>query len=231
MCFIPKTIGISDDDDFIDSDDRDYVMRRIREKYLTDSTVTIVLIGKCTAKRKYVDWEIASTLRNDPQNKRSGLLGINLRSIENRELSPPRLDDNLGGDDPYAIYKNWYPRIGSTLARAMGVSKMPTSEEPPSYRPTLVPSLSITDHVTDLSWRVLTPSRATVPHAPPPVCPPRSLEPAMHADEVARFAVALIREFEPSDLRNFSKAYKIATDRLDLEGSEAIDYAFDRLEA
>ena len=53
----------------------------------------------------------------------------------------------------------------------------------------------------------------------------------MHADEVARFAVALIREFEPSDLRNFSKAYKIATDRLDLEGSEAIDYAFDRLEA
>ena len=113
--FIPKTIGISDDDDFIDSDDRDYVMRRIREKYLTDSTVTIVLIGKCTAKRKYVDWEIASTLRNDPQNKRSGLLGINLRSIENRELSPPRLDDNLGGDDPYAIYKNWYPRIGSTL--------------------------------------------------------------------------------------------------------------------
>ena len=73
--FIAKVLGVSDDDDFIHSSNKDYVMRRIRELYLTDSTVTIVLIGKCTWARKYVDWEIASTLRNDSNNKRSGLLG------------------------------------------------------------------------------------------------------------------------------------------------------------
>lgn len=43
--FIAEVLGVSDEDDFIDSDDTDYVMRRIRELYLTDSTVTIVLVG------------------------------------------------------------------------------------------------------------------------------------------------------------------------------------------
>ncbi len=78
--FIAKVIGVSDDDDFIDSKDSDYIMRRIREKYLTDSTVTIVMIGSCTWSRKYIDWEIASTLRDDTNNKRSGLLAITLPS-------------------------------------------------------------------------------------------------------------------------------------------------------
>ena len=32
--FIPKVLGANDNDDFINSTDTDYVMRRIREKYL-----------------------------------------------------------------------------------------------------------------------------------------------------------------------------------------------------
>jgi len=52
--FIPRVLGVSDEDDFIDSADTDYVMDQIREKYLTDSTVTIVLVGKCTWARRYV---------------------------------------------------------------------------------------------------------------------------------------------------------------------------------
>jgi hypothetical protein len=39
--------------DIIDIDNTDYVMRRIK-----DSTVTIVLIGKCTWARRSIDWEI-----------------------------------------------------------------------------------------------------------------------------------------------------------------------------
>lgn len=91
--FIPKIVGERYDTN-INSDDSDYIMRTIREKYLTDSTVTIVLIGKETAKRKYVDWEIASTIRNDANNKRSGLLGIYLPEKSNCEI-PPRLQDNI----------------------------------------------------------------------------------------------------------------------------------------
>lgn len=43
--FIAKTIGVTDEDNFIDSQDTDYVMDQIRTKYLGDSSVTIVLIA------------------------------------------------------------------------------------------------------------------------------------------------------------------------------------------
>lgn len=54
--FIPKVLGANDNDEFISSNDTEYVMRRIREMYLQDSTVTIVLLGSCTHSRRYVDW-------------------------------------------------------------------------------------------------------------------------------------------------------------------------------
>lgn len=113
--FIPKIIGVSDTDDFIDSTDTDYVMRRIRELYLTDSTVTIVMIGKCTWARRYVDWEAASSLRNDPNNKRSGLMAITLKSVASasRQLLP-RVDDNVDGDSGYSRW--WkYPTSSADL--------------------------------------------------------------------------------------------------------------------
>jgi MTH538 TIR-like domain (DUF1863) len=53
--FIPRVLGVSDEDDFIKSNDTGYIMDQIREKYVTDSTVTIVLNGKCTWARRYVD--------------------------------------------------------------------------------------------------------------------------------------------------------------------------------
>ena len=112
--FIAKIIGVSDTDDFIDSSDTDYGMRRIRELYLTDSTVTIVLLGKCTWARKYVDWEIASTLRDDLNNKRSGLLGISLRKTV---AAPKRLSDNLPKTDVSDGYGRWikYPNSDQVL--------------------------------------------------------------------------------------------------------------------
>lgn len=109
--FIPKIVG-DDYDTTIDSEDSDYIMRKIREDYLTDSTVTIVLIGKNTWKRKYIDWEIASTLRDDPNNKRSGLIGIFLPGRdESNTIIPERLQDNI--DVGYAkLYK--YPNFAHT---------------------------------------------------------------------------------------------------------------------
>lgn len=93
--FTPKIVGEQYGTE-IESDDAEYTMRKIRENYLTDSTVTIVLIGKETYKRKYVDWEIASTLRNDPNNKRSGLIGIFLPGCNKfNTMIPERLLDNI----------------------------------------------------------------------------------------------------------------------------------------
>lgn len=38
------------------------IFKIIREKYLKDSNITIVLLGKDTGSRKFIDWEIAASL-------------------------------------------------------------------------------------------------------------------------------------------------------------------------
>jgi hypothetical protein len=114
--FIPRVLGVSDEDDFIDSTDTGYVMDQIREKYLTDSTVTIALVGKCTWARRYVDWEVYSTLRDDKNNRRSGLMAITLPSAADYsgKKLPLRVDDNVDGDKKYARW--WkYPSSVSSL--------------------------------------------------------------------------------------------------------------------
>lgn len=117
--FIPKVIGISDDSPFINSVNVDYIMDCVREQYLTDSTVTIVFVGQCTWARKFVDWEVYSSLRAGKNNQRNGLMAIELPgSATNRRL-PARLSDNVLRDSKdnnigYARY--WaYPSYPATL--------------------------------------------------------------------------------------------------------------------
>ena len=113
--FIPKVLGALNIDDLIDSTDTDYVMRRIRELYLTDSTITIVMIGKCTWARRYVDWEVASSLRNDPINRRSGLMAITLKSVASSKKLQYRVADNVKAD--ISGYARWwkYPTSSAEL--------------------------------------------------------------------------------------------------------------------
>lgn len=115
--FIPRSVGVTIEDDFVNSSDEDYIKRRIREKYLADSTVTIVLLGKCTWARKFVDWEISSSLRNDTSNRRSGLLVYPMPSMNNSATLPDRVSDNWTKDNEansYALYRQ-YPNLRSRL--------------------------------------------------------------------------------------------------------------------
>lgn len=115
--FIPRSVGVTEDDDFVESTDTDYIKRRIREKYLSDSTVTIVLLGAGTWGRKFVDWEISSSLRNDTINRRSGLLVLPLPSMNNTARLPDRVKDNwVTGDEAssYAYYQS-YPTTLQSL--------------------------------------------------------------------------------------------------------------------
>lgn len=106
--FIARALGVEMDQDIIDSDNTDYVMRRIRELYLKDSTVTIVLIGKCTWARKYVDWEIQASLRHGDTVTPNGLIGIVLPSAGKKPTAPERLRLNLKGDNSDEGYARWY---------------------------------------------------------------------------------------------------------------------------
>lgn len=118
--FIARSLGTDMESDIIDSANTDYVMSRIRALYLRDSTVTIVLIGKCTWARKYVDWEIQASLRRGETVTPNGLLGILLPSYK-KSGYPNRLNLNLkqeGQDDCYARWID-YPTRRDTLANAI----------------------------------------------------------------------------------------------------------------
>ena len=54
------------------------IRQEIRDNYLLDSTVTIVLVGTETQRRKHVDWEIYSSMYDGAVNKKSGIVVINL---------------------------------------------------------------------------------------------------------------------------------------------------------
>ena len=92
----------------------DAVRQQIRDEYLRDSTVTVVLVGAETWKRKHVDWEISASLRDTEFNPRSGLLGILLPTYPrpdgdptkySRYTIPPRLHDNI--ECCFAKIYNW----------------------------------------------------------------------------------------------------------------------------
>lgn len=74
----------------INSFDDEYIMRKIREDYLSDSTVTIFLIGTHSAEnlgeieQRYIKRELQASLYNGSGNTRNGILGIVLPEMHDR---------------------------------------------------------------------------------------------------------------------------------------------------
>lgn len=106
---VSKSVQIGDIDPNLATDT---IRQKIRDEYLRDSTVTVVLIGPETWKRKHVDWEIGSSIRRTQYNPRSGLLGIVLPTYPRNDPSkynqytiPPRLYDNI--QCGFAKIYNW----------------------------------------------------------------------------------------------------------------------------
>ena len=88
------------------------IRQKIRDEYLRDTSVTVVLIGAETWQRKHIDWEIGSSIRHTQFNPRSGLLGILLPAYPrpasgsyNPYTIPPRLHDNIRCG--FATIHNW----------------------------------------------------------------------------------------------------------------------------
>lgn len=68
--FIDKSVSDGDISTLVSDD---YIMRKIREDFLADSTVTVVLIGSETKNRKFVNSEIQASLWGSNYN---GLVGV-----------------------------------------------------------------------------------------------------------------------------------------------------------
>lgn len=108
---ILETKAVGDDD--IDPNLKTATIRqKIRDNFISSASVTVVLIGSETWKRKHIDWEIASSISQTKSNARTGLLGILLPTYPRNGTSkydpctiPPRLYDNI--ECGFAEIHNW----------------------------------------------------------------------------------------------------------------------------
>ena len=82
--------GFVDTGDITDDLTDETIRLKIRDEYLRDSSVTIVLFGNETSRRKHVDWEIGSSMIDSIKSKKSGIIVIILDSLisENNSLIP-----------------------------------------------------------------------------------------------------------------------------------------------
>lgn len=97
----------------VDSDNTDYIMRRIRDNHINGSSCTVVLVGAQTPFRKYVDWEIKATL-----DASHGLVGLWLPTVTRNNagqiIVPDRLHDNIMSG--YAVWSSWAEIANGTVS-------------------------------------------------------------------------------------------------------------------
>lgn len=92
--FIHRSVGALGSQNYINSNNPDYIMQCIRSDYIGDATVTIVLVRACTHSRRYIDLEIKGSLQQGEDYSPNGLMGIQMPSSGSRFDPPPRLDLN-----------------------------------------------------------------------------------------------------------------------------------------
>lgn len=116
--FVDKSVDTGDISDKL-SDER--IRELIRNDYLRDSTVTVVLVGAETRRRKHVDWEIYSSMYDGTVNKKSGIVAISLPSTECQYMHAPHGESE----------KQLYPDISSwtSISRAEYEQRYPYMPE------------------------------------------------------------------------------------------------------
>ena len=140
--FIGCSVDMGDIDDKLPDET---IRKKIRDEYLKDSTVTILLVGLKTAGRKHVDWEIFSSMYDGSINKKSGILVINLpdtygdtplstapHGIREKQLIHPSVNDwiTIKSKDKYKERYPYMPdRIIDNLANdKVNISVVPWSK-------------------------------------------------------------------------------------------------------
>ena len=132
--YVSESVKMGDIDDTKLSTEQ--ILQKIRDEYLRDSTVTVVLIGARTWQRKFVDWEIGASIRQTNFNPRSGLLGILLptypkppRKPYDPYTIPPRLHDNI--ECSFATIHNWRKDPSTVQAWIHEAFKRRNQDPPP----------------------------------------------------------------------------------------------------
>lgn len=75
--FIDGSVDTGDIPNYLDDQ---AIREKIRDEYLKESTITLLLVGTETKNRKHVDWELYSSMFDGKKNKKSGILVVSLPS-------------------------------------------------------------------------------------------------------------------------------------------------------
>lgn len=124
--FISKSVKDGDINPYFSTD---YIRQLIRDDFISEATVTLVLVGQGTWRRKYIDWEIASSIRATKNNSRTGLLGILLPTYSSSlpygmNTSVLKYTENGIAYNPYTIPPRLYDNIECGFAK---IYSWPTS--------------------------------------------------------------------------------------------------------
>lgn len=76
---------------------------KIRDEYIKDATVLILLCGPNTKKRKHIDWEIHAAMYDSDVNPQMGIVVINLPEIKQNVRVSDENEKEL-----VSPYSNWY---------------------------------------------------------------------------------------------------------------------------
>jgi len=96
----------------IDSDDENYIMRKIREDYLRDSTVTVHLIGAKSAEtfgweeQKFIKRELQASLYHGLGNTKNGILGVILPNMYDKIYTGSGICSTCGNSHTYVSINN-----------------------------------------------------------------------------------------------------------------------------
>lgn len=80
------------------------IRMKIRDDYLRDSTVTVLLVGSEMAGRKHIDWELYSSMIDGRVNKKSGIVVVQLPSTNPEHFTAAHGDTEK---------KQVYPEVSS----------------------------------------------------------------------------------------------------------------------
>lgn len=100
--FIDMSVDTGDISDDLSDES---IRQKIRDEYLRESTITVVLVGLETKGRRHVDWEIYSSMYDGSVNKQSGIVVVLLPGA-----NPVNCWDAAHSNEKAAIYPettNW----------------------------------------------------------------------------------------------------------------------------
>lgn len=91
------------------------IRRIIRDEYIKDATVLILLCGQNTKGRKHVDWEIHAAMYNSDVNPQMGILVINLPTISQSMISNSESEKDIMG--PFINWETLNKDLSSLKAK------------------------------------------------------------------------------------------------------------------